>query len=75
MKVTFTSLLAASLCHSLASAIPLVSKDTTSTLVARQNTATDRSVWGNYSIDTDWYSITPDTGVTKEVSLLCFDIT
>jgi hypothetical protein len=31
------------------------------------NTATSRSCWGNYSIDTDYYEVTPETGVTREV--------
>ncbi|KAJ9136552.1 Multicopper oxidase [Pleurostoma richardsiae] len=30
------------------------------------NTATSRSCWGNYSIDTNYYEETPDTGVTRE---------
>jgi hypothetical protein len=34
-----------------------------------ENTATSRSCWGEYSIDTDYYNIVPDTGVTREVSL------
>lgn len=33
------------------------------------NTAADRSVWCDYSIDTDYYAEVPDTGVTVEVSL------
>ncbi len=71
MKPTFFTLLAASFCHSLASAIPLVSSNS-NTFTTRQttscdNTATSRSCWGDYSIDTDWYTVTPDTGVTREV--------
>lgn len=31
-----------------------------------ENTATSRSCWGDYSVDTDYDTITPDTGVTKE---------
>ncbi|KAE8441574.1 laccase, multicopper oxidase, benzenediol:oxygen oxidorectuctase [Mollisiaceae sp. DMI_Dod_QoI] len=70
MKPTFFTLLAASFCHSLASAIPLVSSNS-NTFTTRQttscdNTATSRSCWGDYSIDTDWYTVTPDTGVTRE---------
>lgn len=30
------------------------------------NTATSRDCWGDYSIDTNWYDVTPDTGVTRE---------
>lgn len=36
---------------------------------ACEHTATSRNCWGNYSIDTDYYDITPDTGVTREVCL------
>lgn len=68
MKTTLAfGFLAAFARNTLASAIPLVSD-----LVARQttscdNTATSRSCWGDYSIDTDFYSVTPETGVTREV--------
>ena len=70
MKSTVVTLLASPFFHSLASAIPFPSGD--SSLLLRQsasceNTATSRSCWGDYSIDTDWYSVTPDTGVTREV--------
>jgi hypothetical protein len=34
------------------------------------NTASDRSVWCDYSIDTNWYEEAPDTGVTVEVNIL-----
>ncbi len=67
MKTTL-ALLAAS--TSLASAIPLSSTSKGPSLNTRQsceNTATSRSCWGDYSIDTDWYETTPDTGVTREV--------
>ena len=30
------------------------------------NTATSRGCWGNYSIDTNFYEETPNTGVTRE---------
>lgn len=33
-----------------------------------ENTPTSRSCWGNYNIDTDYYNVVPDTGVTREVS-------
>ena len=36
--------------------------------VCEGNTAADRSVWCDYSIDTNWYEEAPDTGVTVEVS-------
>lgn len=34
-----------------------------------ENTATSRNCWGNYSIDTNYYDVTPDTGVTREVKI------
>lgn len=35
-----------------------------------ENSATSRSCWGEYDIDTDYYSVTPDTGVTREYWLV-----
>lgn len=32
------------------------------------NTATSRNCWGDYDLNTNWYTTTPDTGVTREVS-------
>jgi hypothetical protein len=37
-----------------------------------ENTATSRSCWGEYDIDTDYYNVTPDTGVTREVSYFTY---
>jgi hypothetical protein len=31
------------------------------------NTATSRGCWGNYNINTSWYDVVPETGVTREV--------
>ncbi|KAK4124430.1 multicopper oxidase [Parathielavia appendiculata] len=31
-----------------------------------ENTPTSRHCWGNFSTDTNYYDVTPDTGVTKE---------
>lgn len=31
-----------------------------------ENSPTSRSCWGDYSIDTNYYEETPDTGVTRE---------
>ncbi len=31
-----------------------------------ENTATSRGCWGSFSIDTNYYDVTPDTGVTRE---------
>jgi len=67
MKTTFVTLFAAFAHHSLASAIPSVSDLVTRQNASCENTATSRRCWGGYSIDTDYYSVTPDTGVTREV--------
>ncbi|KUJ18329.1 laccase from botrytis Aclada At 1.67 A resolution [Mollisia scopiformis] len=78
MKFTFSTVLAASLCRSLASTIPFTAS-TSNGLATRQttcdNTATSRSCWGDYSIDTDWYTVTPDTGVTREFWLSAENVT
>lgn len=34
-----------------------------------ENTATSRDCWGNFSIDTNFYDVTPDTGVVREVMI------
>jgi hypothetical protein len=39
------------------------------------NTATTRSEWCSYSIDTDYYNVVPDTGVTREYWLELTDVT
>lgn len=39
------------------------------------NTATTRSEWCNYSIDTDWWTEPVDTGVTREYWLEVTDVT
>jgi hypothetical protein len=44
---------------------PLELRQTTSC----ENTASSRNCWGNYSIDTNYYDVTPDTGVTREVMI------
>lgn len=31
-----------------------------------ENTATSRSCWGEYDIDTNYYTTFPDTGITRE---------
>lgn len=38
--------------------------------VSCENTATSRSCWGDYDIDTDYYEVIPDTGVTREYWLV-----
>ncbi|KAH8888457.1 hypothetical protein GQ53DRAFT_843425 [Thozetella sp. PMI_491] len=42
---------------------------------ACENTASNRQCWGDYDINTDWYSVTPDTGVTREYWLEAQNIT
>jgi hypothetical protein len=32
-----------------------------------ENTATNRQCWGEYGVDTDFYEVVPETGVTREV--------
>ncbi|KAI0021355.1 multicopper oxidase [Xylariomycetidae sp. FL0641] len=53
--------------------------DSVSTLATRAtcsgNTATTRSEWCDYSIDTDYMTETPDTGVTREYWLTLDDVT
>jgi hypothetical protein len=71
MKNTFVTALAAIIANSFSSAIPLASE-----LIAErqacENSPTSRSCWGEYNIDTDFYSTVPNTGVTREVSYLEF---
>ncbi|KAF8860413.1 laccase precursor [Acephala macrosclerotiorum] len=40
-----------------------------------ENTATSRSCWGEYDIDTDYYDVIPETGVTREYWLVAQNIT
>lgn len=49
---------------------PAPQADSTSSAAAAActgNTAADRSVWCDHSIDTNWYDEVPDTGVIVEV--------
>ena len=39
------------------------------------NTASDRSVWCDHSVDTDYESVVPDTGVTREYWLELTQVT
>ncbi|RDI86174.1 hypothetical protein Vi05172_g3726 [Venturia inaequalis] len=39
------------------------------------NTASDRSVWCDYSTSTDYYNVIPDTGVTREYWFELTDVT
>ncbi|KAJ8062156.1 hypothetical protein OCU04_008716 [Sclerotinia nivalis] len=51
-----------------ASAIPAIRSPTTQPKndASCAHSATSRSCWGDYSIDTNWYDVTPHTGVTRE---------
>lgn len=53
----------------VASAMPAppIKSPLSSRAVCEGNTASNRSVWCDYSIDTNWYDEAPDTGVTVEV--------
>nr|CAM12502.1 laccase precursor [Helotiaceae sp. UHH 1-13-18-4] len=68
MKFTFSSLLATSALHAVVSGSPFPTNalSPSSKRASCANTATSRSCWGDYSIDTDWYSTVPETGVTRE---------
>ena len=71
MKLSFVSHLAVA---SRAAAMSLPSlQDLTSNLMPRQtncqNSPTSRGCWGNFSIDTNYYDVLPDTGVTRDVWL------
>jgi len=66
MKIAIFSLLALAT-RSIALHIPL--HDLEAHLQPRQaceNTPTSRNCWGNFSIDTNYYDVTPDTGRTVE---------
>ncbi|KAK3393518.1 lcc2, laccase [Podospora didyma] len=70
MKLSILSLLAAAVGSSTALSIPL--HDLEAHLQPRQaceNTPTSRRCWGDFNIDTDYYTVTPDTGETVEVWL------
>nr|ABM21603.1 laccase 2 [Sclerotinia minor] len=67
----FTSLtaLTAIFAQASASAIPAIRSPATShqkVTASCAHSATSRSCWGAYSIDTDWYDVIPHTGVTRE---------
>jgi len=61
--IKFSIALAAAFIISGVSATP-----TASPLTKRcENSATDRSCWGDYDLSTNYYDEVPDTGVTVEV--------
>ncbi|KAK2625617.1 hypothetical protein QTJ16_004929 [Diplocarpon rosae] len=77
MKNTVVTLLAAS--ASLASATPYVNSEVptvnTRQATACEHTAASRNCWGDFSIDTNWYETTPETGVTREYWLSVMNTT
>ncbi|RFU35537.1 hypothetical protein B7463_g775, partial [Scytalidium lignicola] len=80
MKLSVSTLLAASVSKSLASIIPStsstgISSANTHQSAKCQNTPTSRSCWGDYSIDTDYYAVTPHTRVTREYWLSVENVT
>lgn len=71
MKLSLVSLMAVA-SSTLAMSLPSL-QDLTSNLMPRQancqNSPTSRGCWGNYSIDTNYYDVFPDTGVTRDIYL------
>lgn len=70
MKSFLSSALALSM-GAAASVMHMSSHMPEHTLKPRQNTTcenspTSRSCWGQYNIDTNYYDVVPDTGVTRE---------
>ena len=70
MKTALFTLFGTTALHSLVSANRFSFNTLPSTLSVRhkspcENTATSRSCWGDYSIDTDWYTTIPSTGITR----------
>ncbi|KAK1961680.1 multicopper oxidase [Colletotrichum sublineola] len=72
-------LLASAITGSLASALPSFGSLPEPNLFPRAacggNTASTRSEWCDYSVDTDYNTIMPDTGVTREYWLELTDVT
>jgi hypothetical protein len=74
MKLLLNLILGAGVSLHLVAGLP----QQNSNLVPRascENTATSRSCWGDYDIDTDYYNVIPDTGVTREYWLVAQNIT
>ncbi|KAK2053050.1 multicopper oxidase [Colletotrichum caudatum] len=72
-------LLAGALAGSLASALPSLGSLPEPNLFPRAacsgNTASTRSQWCDYSVDTDYNDVVPETGVTREYWLELTDVT
>jgi hypothetical protein len=65
MKIILLTFLAMFFYQSSASVIPDTTKELSPRATSCENTATTRSCWGNYSLDTDWCTVVPETGVTR----------
>jgi hypothetical protein len=65
MKITLVTFLATLFYQSSAFVVPDTTKELSPRATSCENTATTRSCWGNYSLDTDWYTVVPETGVTR----------
>ncbi|KAF2450100.1 multicopper oxidase [Karstenula rhodostoma CBS 690.94] len=63
------------LLSSISKVSPGVSSSLSSRVICSGNTADNRSEWCDYSIDTDYYTEVPDTGVTREYWLELTDVT
>lgn len=64
----FSTAFLASLCLSSVLAAPFVDSVRSDRLAKRacENSASDRSCWGDYDLSTNYYEEVPDTGVTRE---------
>ena len=60
--------------HAAAVPATIQPKDVNVERASCDNTATSRNCWGEYDLNTNWYTTTPDTGVTREVSLKIHEI-
>jgi len=74
MKTPVFSFLIAYIFQFLVLAIPFSYNSSPSTLSPRscENTTTSRSCWGDYDINTDYYSVIPQTRITRGMSISNF---
>lgn len=52
-----------------------IASNSDQSLAPRHHDSKSRRCWGDYSIDTNWYDVTPRTGVTREYWLVAENIT
>lgn len=75
-RFIFATALAAFFIPSFASpALPALSPLVSKRAACAGNTATTRSEWCDYSLETDYSIVTPDTGVTREYWFELTDVT